>query len=140
MCKIAIKAVIYLCVKSDDKRYIGLKEVAKGIDSSEHTVGKILQSLVHNEIIGSIKGPSGGFYITEKQKELPIMKIVVAIDGRENFFSQCGLGLSKCSATHPCPIHKHFEPVKKQIETIFTERRVGELSKVVDEGLAFLVG
>lgn len=140
MCRIAIKAVIFLSSKEGEKQYISLKEVAEGIDSSLHTVGKTMQALVHDGIIGSLKGPNGGFYITEEQKQLPIMKIVIAIEGHDNFFSQCGLGLHKCSAQHPCPIHSHFEPAKKLIEKLFTERKVGELSAVVGEGDAFLRG
>lgn len=96
MCQTAIKAVIFLCSQSKDKNYVGIKQVATAIDSSEHTVGKLLQSLVKEKIIGSLKGPSGGFFITEEQQQLPILKIVEAIDGREKF-TECGLGLSKCS-------------------------------------------
>lgn len=140
MCRIAIRAVIFLSKENQQKQYISLKEIAEGIDSSLHTVGKIMQALVHDKIVGSLKGPNGGFYINDQQKELPIMKIVVAIEGYDNFFSQCGLGLHKCSAQHPCPIHVHFEPAKKQIERLFTERKVGELSEVVGEGDAFLKG
>src|SRR5688572_14892457 len=108
-CKTAIKAVVSLASNSGEKA--GMKEIARLIDASEHTVGKILQVLVREEIINSAKGPNGGFYITGKQKNQPILKVIEAIDGRE-VFDQCGLGLSKCSATHPCPIHDEYKIIR----------------------------
>ncbi|MEO6834058.1 MAG: Rrf2 family transcriptional regulator, partial [Chitinophagaceae bacterium] len=61
-CKTAIKAVIYIATQSKTKQKTGIKEVASHINASEHTVGKILQSLVRQGIINSLKGPSGGFF------------------------------------------------------------------------------
>jgi len=98
-CKTAIKAVIYLASKPENEK-AGIKEVAEFIEASEHTVGKMLQSLVKEEVINSAKGPTGGFYITKAQKKQPLIVIVETIDGKE-VFKECGLGLSKCSSTHP---------------------------------------
>ena len=78
-CKTAIKAVIYLASKFETGEKAGIKEIAEFIDASEHTVGKMLQVLVKEEVINSIKGPNGGFFITEKQKNQPIINIVEAI-------------------------------------------------------------
>lgn len=54
----------------------GIKEIAEFIDASEHTVGKMLQMLVREEVINSAKGPNGGFYITAKQQNQAIINIV----------------------------------------------------------------
>ena len=103
-CKAAIKAVIYIGSQKDANAKSSIKEIAQYIDENEHTVGKLLQKLVKKNIINSVKGPNGGFYITDKQKEKKIIVIVQAIDGEE-VFNQCGLGLSKCSASfiYSCP-------------------------------------
>ena len=138
-CKTAVKAVIYLASKFESGEKSGIREIAEFIDASEHTVGKMLQTLVKENVILSSKGPSGGFYITAKQKNQPIIKIVEAIDGRE-VFKQCGLGLSKCSATHPCPIHDDYKEVRDRFEKLCTERKLGDLLEPVQNGLAHLVG
>lgn len=103
-CKTAIKAVTYLASRQESGIKSGIREIAELIDGSEHTVGKLLQTLVREGIINSVKGPSGGFYMSKAQVKQPIIHIVEAIDGRE-VFRECGLGLSKCSASHPCPLH-----------------------------------
>ncbi len=138
-CKTAIKAVIYLCSKFDTEENAGIKEVAEFINASEHTVGKILQTLAKQNVIKSMKGPTGGFYITKEQQKQPIINIIEAIDGKQIFIS-CGLGLSKCSATHPCPIHDEYKQVRDLMEKIFREKNVLTLCKPVSNGLAYLMG
>ncbi|MCC6187218.1 MAG: Rrf2 family transcriptional regulator, partial [Chitinophagaceae bacterium] len=56
-CKTAIKAVIYLASKYDSGEKAGIKEIAEFINASEHTVGKMLQTLVKENTINSAKGP-----------------------------------------------------------------------------------
>ena len=65
-CKTAIKAVIYLASKFESGEKAGIREIADFINASEHTVGKMLQTLVKEKVINSAKGPAGGFYITAK--------------------------------------------------------------------------
>ena len=138
-CKTAIKAVIYLASKFESGEKAGIKEIAEFIEASEHTVGKMLQSLVKEDVINSAKGPNGGFYLTAKQKDQSIINIVEAIDGKE-VFNQCGLGLSKCSSTHPCPIHNDYKVVRDLFEKMCREKKVSDLCEPVNNGLAYLFG
>lgn len=138
-CKASIKAVVFLGsrVASGDKT--SLKEVAVFTNENEHTVGKLLQRLVKAEIINSAKGPSGGFYMTERQTRQKILKIVEAIDGKE-VFNQCGLGLSKCSETRPCPLHNEYKPIRELFMAMCNDKQVRDLFENVNSGLAYLTG
>jgi|SRR5665647_738487 len=138
-CKTAIKAVIYLASRFESGKKSGIKEIAEFINASEHTVGKMLQTLVKEEVINSAKGPNGGFYISAKQKSQSIINIIDAIDGKE-VFDECGLGLSKCSATHPCPIHNDYKTVRDQFKAICQQKKISDLSETVNDGLAYLMG
>jgi len=138
-CKTAVKAVIFLATKYETGEKAGIKEIADYIAASEHTVGKMLQTLVRQDVINSLKGPAGGFYITLEQLQQPIFNIVEAIDGR-NVFRGCGLGLSRCSATHPCPIHNEYKEAREIIEKIFRTKCVADLCEPVNNGLAYLFG
>jgi len=137
-CKTAIKAVIYLCSKFGTKGNVGIKEIAEFINANEHTVGKILQTLVKQNVINSMKGPSGGFYISEEQQTQPIINIVEAIDGKQ-VFTSCGLGLNKCSSSHPCPIHYEYKEARDIIENLFRQKKVVDLCEPVNNGLAYLI-
>ena len=138
-CKTAIKAVIYLASKYESEEKSGIKEIAEYINASEHTVGKVLQTLVKEGVINSLKGPTGGFFITAKQINQPIINIVVSIDGKD-VFNQCGLGLSKCSATHPCPIHDDYKAVRDLFEKMCRQKNVKDLCDPVNSGVAYLLG
>ena len=138
-CKTAIKAVIYLSSKFDTEENAGIKEIAEYINANEHTVGKILQTLVKQNVIKSMKGPSGGFYISKEQQKQPIINIVEAIDGKQ-IFKSCGLGLSKCSASHPCPIHDNYKEARDIIGNLFRQKKVLDLCEPVNNGLAYLMG
>lgn len=136
-CKASIKAVIFLGSRFETEERSSIKEIAEFIDENEHTVGKLLQKLVKEDIIKSIKGPNGGFFMTQKQTQQPIIKIIEAIDGKE-VFKQCGLGLSKCSETRPCPFHNEYKHVRNQFEDMCREKKVFELYENVNSGLSYL--
>ncbi len=138
-CKSAIKAVIYLASKEEAAERSGVKEIAKYINASEHTVSKFMQNLVRHKIISSIKGPTGGFYITKEQRLQPIITIVDTIDGKD-LFDKCGLGLSKCSSAHPCPIHNDYKKGREIIQKLFKTKTINVLCQPVENGLAHLVG
>jgi Rrf2 family protein len=138
-CKTAIKSVIYLASKSMLGEKAGIKEIAEHINASEHTVGKILQTLARQGLINSVKGPSGGFFINKVQQNQPISNIVETIEGKQ-VFKECGLGLSKCSALRPCPIHEEYKVARDMIEKLFREKKVKDLCDPVTNGLAYLIG
>lgn len=138
-CKASIKAVIYLGSVSDIGKKTSIKDIATYINENEHTVGKLLQKLVKGNIIHSTKGPNGGFYITDDQKNQPMINIIRTIDGKD-IFNSCGLGLSKCNASHPCPIHDDFKPIRENFEKMCSEKKISDLYENVNKGLAYLIG
>ena len=138
-CKAAIKAVVYLGSKFELGNKSSIKEIANFIDENEHTVGKLLQKLVKEGVINSAKGPNGGFYVTSRQMSQSITKIIEAIDGKD-VFKQCGMGLSRCSATHPCPIHNDYKVIRDLFERLCSDKKIGDLCVPVNDGLAYLFG
>ena len=138
-CKTAIKAVIYLASKFESGEKSGIVEIAEYLQASEHTIGKMLQALVKENVIKSMKGPAGGFYIDKIQLRQPIINIVEAIDGKQ-VFKACGLGLAKCSGSHPCPIHDEYQAGRNLIEKLFRNKKIKDLYEPVNNGLTYLFG
>ncbi len=138
-CKASIKAVVFLGSRLASGERSSLKDVATYIGENEHTVGKLLQRLVKAGIIQSAKGPGGGFFITAQQADQRVIRIVLAIDG-EDIFTQCSLGLNKCSDVRPCPFHEDFKPIREQFKKLCQSRRVRDLFEDVNNGLAHLTG
>lgn len=138
-CKAAIKAVLFLGTEHERGNRYSIVEIAMQIGENEHTVGKLLQKLVHADIICSAKGPNGGFYITESQRSKPVMAIVDTIDG-QNMFKECGLGFQTCSEKRPCPLHHDFKIIRDGFYAMCREKKISELDQSVLSGKSFLIG
>ncbi len=135
-CKASIKAVIYLGSQLPGNR-ADIKTIASSIHENEHTVGKILQRLVKTHIINSIKGPHGGFFISEEQMRLPLINLIKAIDG-EDIFVQCGLGYAHCSDSRPCPFHKHYKKLREYFKEMSEANSIESFCIDLALGNAFL--
>lgn len=136
-CEYAIRAVIYIAQRSKDGFKTGIKEIAKGIDSPEHFIAKILQDLCRSGLIQSSKGPSGGFYMDKQSLKYSLADVVKATDG-DKIFTSCALGLDYCSETKPCPIHHEFKKVRKELSDVLHDAKLGAFYEKFDKNLAFL--
>lgn len=136
-CEYAIRAMIFIAQKSKDGSKVGIKEIAKGIDSPEHFIAKILQDLSRRKLIQSLKGPNGGFYLNAEALQCSLADIVKAVDG-DRLFTGCGLGLTQCSEIHPCPIHHEFKAVRNGLQHMLENARLGEFTEELEKRLTFL--
>jgi Rrf2 family iron-sulfur cluster assembly transcriptional regulator len=136
-CEYAIRASLYISIKSIDGSKLGIKEIAKEIDSPAHFTAKILQTLTREGIISSIKGPNGGFFLDPKAKPVSLNEIVKAIDG-ENILHSCSLGLKECSDKFPCPIHNDIKLYKERLRKIMKEKTLQQLGSDLVRGKTFL--
>ncbi|WP_366182648.1 Rrf2 family transcriptional regulator [Flavobacterium ovatum] len=137
-CEYGIRATIFIASESYQNKRVGLKDIAKKIDSPEAFTAKILQILSKDKIIDSIKGVGGGFEIEkEKMKDIKLSHIVTALEG-DSIFTGCGLGLSHCSETHPCPVHDKFKIIRNELSFMLENTNLEELALGIKSGDTFL--
>ncbi len=137
-CEYAIRAVMYIQLKSGDNYRLSIPEISKQIDAPPPFTAKILQTLVRGGIINSIKGPNGGFFIAAKARPISLSAIVKVIDGNDDVLHNCVLGLKECSDTFPCPIHHQVKQYKDQLRKVMREATVQSLVDDLDKGNTFL--
>jgi Rrf2 family protein len=123
-CEYALRAVLYIASKSQNGQRVGIKEIAENINSPEHFLGKILQKLSRKGIILSAKGPNGGFYIDTNGQNRLLADIIIVLQG-DDLFTGCGMGLSYCSESNPCPLHNEFKEIRKQIKHMLHITSIG---------------
>ncbi|WP_114749473.1 RrF2 family transcriptional regulator [Pleomorphovibrio marinus] len=136
-CQYGIRAVIYVWKKSLQDQKVGAKEISKHVDAPEPFTAKILQTLVRQKILGSQKGPSGGFYVDEKHEKFTLKDLVEAIDGDE-LFNGCSLGLEECSEENPCPLHSEIKKVRVHVVHMLTKKSLKQLAQEVESGSTVL--
>jgi len=129
--------MLFVAQKSKSHVKVGVKEIAKAIDSPEPFIAKILQELSRKGLLQPAKGPSGGFFLGSAGLKQSLADIVSAVDG-DKLFTGCGLGLKSCSEKKPCPIHDEFVAVRKQIKTMMQSATLGDYNTSLDLGKKYL--
>lgn len=134
----ALRATIYIAQKSTEEKKLGIEEIAKSIDSPPSFTAKILQSLTRdNVVVSSVRGPNGGFYMTNKAKKLPVRAVLLAM-GEDAMLEKCVLGLKLCSETQPCPMHAEYKSIKKQLIKLFGSKTIQQLADDTQNGAVFI--
>ena len=74
---------------------IHANDIAEITKSSRHHTSKVLQRLVKAGLLGSTRGPSGGFYLKRPAKEIILIQILEAIEGKVEI-NQCPIDNDVC--------------------------------------------
>lgn len=117
-CEYGLRAIIYIAQQSTQDNKVSLATISEAIDSPQAFTAKILQQLTRNNIIHSVKGPYGGFSMEENEiKHIKLSDVVTVLDG-DAIYTSCGLGLNKCNASSPCPLHFKFVEIRNQLKAM----------------------
>lgn len=129
----AIRAILFLAIHGTKESKTGIKEISEKLEIPYHFLGKIMQQLARNQLIKSLKGPTGGFYMTSLEKSMSMMEVIELFEGKE-LFNQCSLGLKECSEDKPCPLHAQFKFFKESLQQNLKTQSIGDWAKQVESG------
>ncbi|HLT81730.1 MAG TPA: Rrf2 family transcriptional regulator [Cyclobacteriaceae bacterium] len=137
-CTYSIRAMMFIVSRTRDGSKVGIKEIAQHTGTPEPFVAKILQELSKRGIVSSVKGRNGGFYIDPTAPPIPLLDIVLAIDGN-SFFVNCGLGIKNCSEKRPCPIHNEYKSIRDETHSMLKRNTIQDLAAGLVSGKTFLL-
>jgi Rrf2 family protein len=115
-CEYAIRAMLFVAQKSKNDSKVGVKQIAKAIDSPEPFIAKILQDLGKKGLVLSSKGPTGGFYLDKAGLKKSLADIVNAIDGD----------------------NEEFVVVRKHIKAMMQNAKLGDYNTALELGEKYL--
>lgn len=93
---IAIHSLV-LIARSEEM--MNVLQISTATGSSKHHVAKVLQRLVKDGYVTSSRGPGGGFLIKKDPKEITLLDIYEAIEGK--------IEITNCPMDNPvCPFDK----------------------------------
>lgn len=137
-CEYAVRATLIIAAETEQGNRISLREIARKIDSPESFTAKILQKLARNNIVDSLKGNGGGFYVSRDMlQKISLADIVKSIDGHA-IFNACSLGLHDCSDDKPCPFHHQYKPIREQLKQALHNTSLEQLVDGVVDKHTFL--
>lgn len=137
-CEYGIKASLYIASKSIEGKRVSLKNIVEEIESPEAFTAKILQQLTKSKIITSNRGSLGGFSIgVDALETIKLSQIVSILDG-DDIYTGCGLGMKKCDADNPCPLHHKFIKIRTELKEMLEQTTLASLVKDMNNGTSFL--
>lgn len=122
----ALKAVMYLA-EVDRGTPVRVDEMARELDVPRNYLSKILHALTRAGLLGSTRGPKGGFELMTRPEELHLSEVVTHFD-EVGSGPGCLLGRDECSDDNPCAAHLRWKGVSMEVKRFFQETTVADLS------------
>ncbi|MCH8299826.1 MAG: Rrf2 family transcriptional regulator [Candidatus Marinimicrobia bacterium] len=135
-CEYALQAVTFIASQPSNRPVLS-RDISGALNIPPHFLGKILQTLVKHNILGSQKGKSGGFEIIRPPEEITLYDIIQVMDGPD-YFEQCIMGFPGCFDHNPCPAHLEWKGIKEKLMKLLNARSISELSSDLDFKLEYI--
>ena len=119
--------MLFIAANNSDQNIL-VRDVAKELGLPSSFLSKILQTLSRYGFLNSVKGPKGGFSLSEKGAESTIAELVAVVDGPMNF-DMCLAGFSPCSEENACPFHEEWKRIREEIREVVNSKNIYELAK-----------
>jgi Rrf2 family protein len=129
-CKYGIRAVLYISANASDDKKLGVKELAEALQTPKHFLAKVLQQLSKHDLIVSVKGPGGGFFLRKDQQDNTLLEVIQSIDGPDSL-NGCILGLPVCSSANPCPLHVQAMAYREGLSYQLRHQSIREMAATV---------
>jgi len=118
----ALRAVVWLA--REPGRPESAEQLAEVTRVPRRYLHKVLQDLVHAELVCSQPGPGGGYSLAAAPARVSILDVVNAVAPLERI-RQCPLGLS--SHTDLCPLHAELDKAYAATEQAFARVNLAKL-------------
>ena len=123
----ALRGLVYVQVQNLKGFKPGILEIAQEIDAPTFYTGKIMQRLVKQGFLLSLKGKGGGFFFDGNKPDIALKTVILAIEGEKKYCGG-GFGLKNCDGNHPCPLHSQYAPIRDSINKLVSENTVQSLA------------
>lgn len=123
----ALRAVLYLA-EQPHGRPVRVEEIGAALGLGPAYLSKTLGTLVRSGVLGSLRGPHGGFRLAVAPEDLPLMRVVAPFDDVGSR-RHCLLGNPECSDQYACSAHRAWKETSAQVEKFFRLTTVAELRR-----------
>jgi len=124
----AFRALVYIQGQNLLGFRPGIDEIAREIDAPRFYMAKIMQRLVRQGFLSSLKGKGGGFYFDQEKPEITLREVIFAIEG-DKTFTGCGFGFKRCNAENPCPLHDQYSHIRNMVNNLASGETIQSLAR-----------
>ena len=119
----ALQAMAFLAAHRD-KGPVLSQTISREMSIPKNFLSKILNRLVQEGLIQSIRGTGGGFVLAKDPSKIK-MRDVAALFMKLNDYKTCFLALKKCDGS--CALHPRWKGIAEQIEAMLDDTTVDKM-------------
>lgn len=134
----ALRSILYVAMKNKTRKHITLDEIAHALSIPRHYLAKIMKRLVKKKIIASIKGPTGGFFLTEQTLNISLDSLA-DVTGEAKQLNSCVLRTRACDDYVHCPMHEQTNHIRNQWKDLLLNTTIRDLLKEDDESYVLTI-
>jgi Rrf2 family protein len=120
----AVRTVLYLARERD--LIASVAEVAQAMHIPKSFLAKIVQRLVRNHVLVSMRGVKGGFRLAKKPSEISLLDIMDAIQGPAGI-NVCAIDEKRCKMSAVCTVHPVWVQIRKEVEKKLKRETIDKL-------------
>jgi len=128
--KLTDYAVVVLIRLSRGEPVQTAPQIAISTGVPEPTVAKVLKALSASGLVLSLRGARGGYRLAQPLAEIPVARVIAAIDGPIALTACVEGSGSVCSSQHHCPVSGRWNLVNDAIRTALTGISLGDMAMV----------
>lgn len=114
--KYGLKAMFELALSSNGEP-VSLKYIAKKQGISDQYLEQIFSILKKAELVKSVRGAQGGYYISKEASEITVADILKVLEG-DMAFTECLLDKDLCENFDSCATKYVWAKIKESIEEV----------------------
>jgi Rrf2 family protein len=125
----ALRSVLFLGVLPKDT-LVRVNDMAESLKIPRNYLSKVLFELARQGILGSVRGPHGGFSLARDPGILTLADVIEPFDPLED---RCLLMRRECSDANPCIAHNQWKRVAGEVRGFFRNTTVADLLRTAPE-------
>jgi Rrf2 family iron-sulfur cluster assembly transcriptional regulator len=122
----ALRAVLALAASGDHGKPVSIKSISEKEDISAEFLEQIFFRLRKAGVIGSVRGPGGGFYFMRPLEEISLLDILEA-SGEGLGISPCACGKKACDRSANCAASKVWNELDGILRNYANERSIADM-------------
>lgn len=130
----AIRSLLYVASVQPVQQWVQLNEIAAALKIPRHFLAKVMKHLVKEGMLDSQRGPAGGFGMNDATLQTPLIRIL-EVTGEAISFETCVLGLERCNANNPCPMHLRAQQLRDDWVRLLSATTIDDLFRKTEPRL-----
>jgi len=130
----ALRGILYVAMYNKDNRKVQLEEISSELNVPRYFMGKIMNKMVRQGVLESVKGHNGGFNIREHTLNISLLKLC-ELTGEPVNTNSCILDFKTCRSDNPCPLHERVLEIKQNWNRILSSTLIKDLMETANSEL-----